>query len=244
VTLDRPTAGEVHLWWADLALDAATVALAAGALDADEVGRARRMHSRADADRLIARRAVLRCLLGDYLGLAPAEVVLAAAEHGKPFVVGGDLAVSFSASSSGATALYAFADAAPIGVDVECRPDGAWEQLPVRLFLAPDEDVRLQRIAPGRRSRRAAELWTLKEAIAKAVGTGLSLAPTGIELGDDSPAPPVHLTADWAPWASTAWTARIVEASDTRIAAVAVDGPWETTVARAWDGAALRDRLG
>jgi 4'-phosphopantetheinyl transferase len=222
---DAPAAGEVQLWWADLdALDPEVDSV----LAPDELERAGRMLR--GARRFAVRRAVLRLLLGEYGGADPAALRLDAGPHGKPSCPQApDLA--FNYSSSGPVAIYAFARGGRIGVDVEHRPDGAWEELPVRRYLSDRERAALG-TSPDELPPPAAAAWVAKEAVAKAVGAGLSRSPVGIELSGDRSHPAVSMVGPWAGEAGASWDVRLVHADARRVAAVATDGDWRRTLTR------------
>ena len=61
-----------------------------------------------------------------------------------------------------------------IGVDVQYPiPDELWTAVTERL-LTPDELAYIHDLAPTERAFALAEIWTRKEAVAKALGTGLT----------------------------------------------------------------------
>jgi 4'-phosphopantetheinyl transferase len=221
----------VHLWWLDVATVHPGEALAL--LDGAERERHARFRRERDRDRFAGRRALLRRVLGSYTGLAPGDVPIETTPEGRP-VCGALEALEFNCSSSGSLAVVALGPQARLGVDLEYRPDGAWEPFPVRRYLAEEEIAALAGLAAAEGIRRAAQAWTLKEAIAKAVGTGLSLPPAEIVLEGDLTRPSVRMLGPWEPYASEHWRAALVESDRTRVAAVAVDGAWEDTVARVW----------
>jgi len=124
---------------------------------------------------------LLRRVLAERLGVAPAELRFRRGERGKPELVGTELA--FNLSHAGELALIGIADRGAVGVDLErVRPlrrlgllaDGA---------LTEGERDSLQRggdeMAQARWFLRS---WTAKEAVAKAFGAGLSLAPQRLEV--------------------------------------------------------------
>lgn len=198
----EPRAGEVHLWWADL----------------DEVGGPE--DERPAARRRAARREVLRRLVGAYSGLAPRAIELEAGPHGKPTCPAApDLA--FNCSSSGPVALCAFGRDLCIGVDVEYRADGRFEEMPVRRYMTERE----------REAFDPVRTWVLKEAVAKAIGVGLDLPPFGIEVERLEPAPAVRLTGEWAEVGGARWHVRFV-GDERRVAALATDVPVELRARR------------
>ncbi|HKP90844.1 MAG TPA: 4'-phosphopantetheinyl transferase superfamily protein, partial [Thermoleophilaceae bacterium] len=165
-------------------------------------------------------RAVLRRLLARYTGLAPAAVPLRAGEHGKPGCpAASDL--GFNCASSGPVAVYAFGRGVRVGVDVEFRPDGRFEEMPVRRYMTDRE----------RESLDPVRTWVVKEAVAKGVGMGLDLPPFGIEVERLDPDPEVRLTGDWARVDTARWHVRLV-GDERRVAALATDAPVELSARR------------
>src|SRR3954453_3245278 len=102
--MEIPTRSDVHLWWASLA--AAATEDGASLLDEAEVARAATFTAAPDRDRFVARRALLRTVLGRYSGFPPAGLRLRAGADGKPECP--DLPeLAFNSSSSGSTAVVA-----------------------------------------------------------------------------------------------------------------------------------------
>ena len=137
--------------------------LAEWLLEADESKRREiSLMRQADKRRLrIAADHLCRTAAAEALGLSPAEVKFGKNEHGKPITDG----MEFNLSHSGDIAVCAVSDK-PIGIDIEAlreiRPDAA------KRFAAAEE---LEYI--GSDPRRLFEIWTLKEAYFKCVGTGI-----------------------------------------------------------------------
>ena len=164
------------VWIVDLAVDPAQLDRCAGVLDETERDRAARFLRPADRARYIASHAALRLILAGPLDLDPAEIRLATGAAGKPELAGSARgALDFNLSHSGQRALVGLAEAAAIGVDVELMrpiPDA----VPIaRAHFATDETATLAALPPDRVERAFFGLWTRKEAVVKALGTGLSL---------------------------------------------------------------------
>ncbi len=164
--------GEVHLWLADL--DATPDELQ-GWLSGEEQARAASFHQERDGRRSGSARAILRGLLGAYLGVPPGVVPLGRDASGKPRLLGGAQPLEFNLSHSSGRALYAFARGTPLGVDLE-GPEAAPPEprLLAAAYFHPDEVARLG-AGPGATQRFLA-LWTRKEAFGKARGDGLAAA--------------------------------------------------------------------
>lgn len=94
----------------------------------------------------------------------------------------------FSVSYSGAHLLVAVAHHGSVGVDLEVAPFGAFD-LPAlrRRMCTLAEAERASVLAPALRRRYLARLWTAKEAMTKASGTGLRTDFRTIEPAVDVP---------------------------------------------------------
>ncbi|WP_320774140.1 4'-phosphopantetheinyl transferase family protein [Streptomyces sp. CRN 30] len=149
-------------------------------LDAAERRRAAALRRPAERALYVAAHGALRRLLGDRLGVPPAEVELTrlpcpgcGGPHGRPAVAGsaGD-AVHFSLSHTAGLALVALA-ARPVGVDVERVPEPRLAEDAAR-SLHRAERAELALLSAGARPGAFARCWTRKEAYLKATGEGLS----------------------------------------------------------------------
>ncbi|MXW72249.1 MAG: 4'-phosphopantetheinyl transferase superfamily protein [Acidobacteria bacterium] len=129
-------------------------------------------------------RAALRINLCERLGCANDALSFGYLEHGKPFakVNGTPSPLSFNVSHSGSNGLIAFAEHDGLGVDLEERaPDRNFDGIGSSVY-GPAE----QRVLTAARGRRKADLfyrlWSLKEALIKALGTGFALNPSRFEV--------------------------------------------------------------
>ena len=103
--------------------------------------------------------------------------------HGKPFALvdGNPVPVSFNVSHSGVHGLIAFAERGRLGVDIEERRvpydvDGLAD-----MVFAPGEMADIARAPGQQKTDRFLTAWTTKEALLKALGTGLAADPRGLE---------------------------------------------------------------
>lgn len=146
-------------------------------LSPDEVRRADRFFFQRHRRRYVVARARLRQLLGERLGLAPQEIALVYGANGKPRLA--DEAMRFSVSHSGEIALFAFSKAREVGVDIEAlRPIDSADAIAAHIL-----SQRERRAYAAARDKVAAFLrfWTRKEALAKAIGDGLTIAPEKLD---------------------------------------------------------------
>lgn len=137
--------------------------------------------------RLCAAAALDACL--QTVGLRETDVTVATGEHGKPFLPAYP-DVHFSVSHSGNWAVCAL-DAEAVGIDVERLRAVRYKALAARHFTA-EENAWLAAQADERRA--FFRLWTAKESVLKAHGTGLSGGlSTPITCGERFAAPPWRL---------------------------------------------------
>jgi len=173
LTLSDPV---VHVWCAALDLPEQALQPLAALLSADERNRARTFRFERDRQRWIARRGLLRQLLGRYLEVNPAELRFVYGPRGKPALPAPEAPV-FNLSHSGGIALFAISAAGSVrlGVDVELiRSDLAHLPLAQRYF-SPAEQAALQALPKSQQLAAFFRCWTRKEAFVKALGEGLSV---------------------------------------------------------------------
>jgi phosphopantetheinyl transferase len=127
-------------------------------------------------------RALVRRLVAACEGCAPDAVTLARTQSGAPFLSGHQhLAVSWS--HSGPLALAACQRGGQIGVDIEGleRIPQGWRSM-LDLVAAPSEAGTLLALDDAVSRTGFLRLWTLKEAVLKARGTGFRADPRTILL--------------------------------------------------------------
>jgi 4'-phosphopantetheinyl transferase len=145
-------------------------------LSADEQDRASRFRFERDRRRFIVARARLRQLLAQRLGAAPESIHLAYGPQGKPALASrfASSGWRFNLSRRAELAFYAFSRASEVGVDVEpVQPLPEADALAAHAFSAEEERTYLA-FAPEARPLAFLRCWTRKEALAKALGVGLT----------------------------------------------------------------------
>jgi 4'-phosphopantetheinyl transferase len=157
-------------------------------LSVDERARQRSFVSPELRRRFGAARAGLRTLLGRHLDLDPRRLVFATNEFGKPRLAD-DGQVHFNLSHCEERAVLAISDAAEVGIDLERERPIEHVDL-ARRYFHPNEVTAIT-VSPDEAEQRRAFflVWTLKEAVVKALGTGLStpLDSFAVAIG---PSPP------------------------------------------------------
>ena len=162
-------------------IDPALAGPSTGVLTAEEEALAARFRFEKDAVHWRACRAALRQILGRASGIPASGVELLTAEFGKPFLGEPHGGLHFNLSHCEDLALVALSSDGPVGVDIE--PAGRAPSLLecVEVFCHSDEIAALP-VAEAPRAAALLEIWTGKEALLKALGTGLSLAPQTVAL--------------------------------------------------------------
>ncbi|MXW84966.1 MAG: 4'-phosphopantetheinyl transferase superfamily protein [Boseongicola sp. SB0673_bin_14] len=152
----------------------------------DEAERSRRrrfVHPRPGLEFTLCR-AALRSLLCRELGCSNDELSFGISKFGKPFarVNGVAAPINFNVSHSGRHGLIALAPKGRIGVDVEERSINRNLDVCIRLLFAPNERAEFEKVSTQDKVEQFYHLWTLKEALIKAVGTGLSIDTAKFEI--------------------------------------------------------------
>ncbi len=168
---DRPQA-IVEVWLTAVG-DSRAAEAGMARLGADEQARVPRFRFERDRTCFVNRRVFLREVLGRYLQADPGSLRFTTSGNGRPELVE-HKGLSFNASHSSTLAVVAVSRGPSVGVDIErlrAVPDG--------LGVADDlftthELASLRASIEAERSATFLRLWTRKEAVVKALGTGLS----------------------------------------------------------------------
>jgi 4'-phosphopantetheinyl transferase len=183
--------GIVDVWLESLVASDHLVNVFYGLLSEPEKQRCQLItHSRSCRQYVLAR-GQLRVLLGHYLQLAPELVQINCGDQGKPQVAG----LEFNLSHSGDLVAYAFSTV-PLGIDVEQQRDLDAAAL-VKRFFTPQEWQEWQKLPAAEQKRAFFQVWTIKEAYVKAIGTGLSQSLSTIPVQLSPPWQLGQAAADW-----------------------------------------------
>ncbi|MDR3439528.1 4'-phosphopantetheinyl transferase superfamily protein [Telmatospirillum sp.] len=178
---DDPTprilpAGHTHVWLAETAALQTPELLAAyqALLSPEECEQHRRFRFETNRHEYLVTRALVRWVLSFYRDVEPEAWRFERTSFGQPYVSAPTGTVPhFSLSNADGLVACAVSDDS-VGVDVEKTSRGAEVLDLASSVFSPAEQGDLMALAEDLRPLRAIQLWTLKEAYLKALGTGLS----------------------------------------------------------------------
>jgi 4'-phosphopantetheinyl transferase len=182
-----PTDNEIHVWHIDL--DAGRPSDFTSVLSRDEIARAERFAFAHHRDRFICGRYAMRCILSHLLGIVGSKVAIVYGPNGKPSLKpdsGGNTCVGFNMTHSEHLALLAIGGAHDIGIDIEILRAPQDIRALAKSVFSEQENAQFQALAPGSLVPAFFTCWTQKEAVLKALGTGLTLDANLIHVGLDS----------------------------------------------------------
>jgi 4'-phosphopantetheinyl transferase len=223
---------QIHIWRASLDLPADLAQHLHATLAADESQRAQRLHFDKDRTHFVAARGILRCILANYLGCAPQQVVFVYGKRGKPALSfeAHSSALCFNVSHSHGLALYAIAYQRDVGIDLErVRPNVDYKQIAQR-FFSPQEYAILRTLPASEQCHAFFACWTRKEAYIKAQGDGLwqSLDAFSVTLAPHEPAKLIQV--DGNPQQAARWSLHNLLPGPDYAAALAAEGhDWQGT---------------
>ncbi|HEY3886477.1 MAG TPA: 4'-phosphopantetheinyl transferase superfamily protein [Vicinamibacterales bacterium] len=187
-------------------LEPSAIAAAAAILSDSEKARAASFLRPQHRRDYIAAHALLRQALSRRFPLPAREWSFEVRPGGKPALAAPfaqTAGLSFNLAHTGGLVACIVADGVEAGIDVE-SVDRAGDSLAIaRRYFASNEHARLEKCAPEARARRFVELWTLKEAVLKATGAGITASLDGFSFETDDSlairfdAPAGERAADW-----------------------------------------------
>jgi 4'-phosphopantetheinyl transferase len=163
----------------------------------------------------------LRTILGAYVGADPGGMRLTTGSRGKPRLDPGSQEewLRFNLSHTHGQTLLALARDREVGIDVErIAPDRAISTIADELFSVR-EAAFLRSLPPPERIAGFFRLWTRKEAVLKALGTGLGLGP---------PLDEIDVRSRTVAAGGVVWTLRDLDVGSAYAAALAVEGTTAT----------------
>ena len=177
---------DVVVYEVDVSEDDPREALAARMLDEEESERSQSFVFPGPRRRFVLCRAALRSILCLRIGCSNNDLKFGATDQEKPYALvrNEPIEFGFNVSHSGDYGLIAIGEAPALGVDVEFRRHHRNLDLLVSTVLSPDEKTQIASVSDlGEKNSLFFDFWTVKEAVLKAVGIGMSgPEPSEIEV--------------------------------------------------------------
>ncbi len=132
-------------------------------------------------------RAALRAILCNRIDCRNDQLSFGLSSYGKPFAVvsGARSPVSFNVSHSVSHGLVALAPGGRIGVDIEERVPKRNLDVLIEAVMGPEERADLDALRGAEKLRLFYRIWTFKEALIKALGTGFSTDVSQFQVPPD-----------------------------------------------------------
>jgi 4'-phosphopantetheinyl transferase len=201
-------------------VSAAAIGTMLALLSDDERSRYDALGFAADKRDYVTAHALLRLTLGACLQMSPDRLRFGADDRGKPMLLlpAGKRAPSFSLSHARGLVTCAIASEGVVGVDAEPIDASFDTAVLARRFFAADEAETLDACSHDERTTRFFKLWTLKEALLKALGTGLGLPLNCVSF--DPRRDGIRVT-EHPPLRPREWTSAVMELHGSHMLAVA-----------------------
>ncbi len=198
-----PKPNQVHVWLFDLGNPSQELLDWEWILSEQEIIRSKRYRFERDRLRFVARRGILRMLLGKYLGLAPVEIAYHTNPYGKLSLPSHPL--QFNLSSCQNRVIFAFTLEKKIGVDLERIHSFPELDRMAEHWFSAAERASLFALAPELQIEAFFHIWTQKEAFLKAHGKGLSLPLQNFSVSVDPNLPGGLLSIEQGEENITSW---------------------------------------
>ena len=175
-----------------------------GVLDTTERTRLERLVHPGDRAAFLVAHAMLRLVLSGHVDLAPGAWQFSLAPSGKPELAASlqPCGLAFSISHTRSIVACVVSRTGQVGIDVEEIASGPPETVLIETCCAGSERALLARTSGALRPLAFAQLWTMKEAVVKALGAGLDLPLQRVECTLD---PPRLLSLGGSESAAAAW---------------------------------------
>ena len=166
-----------------------------------------------------------RMLLGELVGADSNALEFDRGPKGKPYLGGAfaDRGIQFNMTHTSHLTLIAVTRNREVGVDVErIRENLQWEKL-ARRYFSPLEYERYSTLPQAVRLRTFFTCWTRKEAVLKAIGTGLGGGLASFDVSVDPDAPPRLIANRWQGRFHGDWTVTQLEPGDEYVATLVAE---------------------
>ncbi|WP_299767290.1 4'-phosphopantetheinyl transferase superfamily protein [uncultured Dokdonia sp.] len=214
---------QLHLWSVCKNMHEDRISTYWDILNATERERALKFRFQKDRSCFIIARGVLRMLLGNYLGIAPAHIEFQFGPNGKPYVIHSN-DIKFNISHSGDTIILGFIKKHRIGVDVEYTKREVDVKKIAEHFFSEEEVRSLFALDQDYHTQAFYNCWTRKEAFIKAVGSGLAFPLDQFVVSLESTKEATLIDTKWDKEEKEKWMLHAIEPRKDYIGAVSVKG--------------------
>lgn len=174
------TEKNIHLWLIDLSKKNLTPDTMKSVLDSKELNKVDGFNTTSEKESYLYFRAFLRIILSKYLEIKPKDVVINIGKRGKPFVQ--DSEIKFNISHKKNVAVVAVAKNCEIGVDIEdLEKKFDYNKIVKRFFLTEEKEF-LRGADNQERWNKFLRIWTLREAVVKALGKSMALSINKVSI--------------------------------------------------------------
>jgi 4'-phosphopantetheinyl transferase len=219
------SAEQVDVWRISTSLHDHGLAEFYSVLAPEQRTRAERMRVSEKRKQYVVAHGLTRMLIGQRVGADPRALEFHRGPKGKPYL-GGDFAgagIQFNMTHTSHMALVALALNREIGIDIErLRENLQWEKLAQRYF-SPLEYSGYSTLPEADRLRGFFTCWTRKEAVLKAIGTGLGGGLASFDVSVDPDASPALLDNRWDGRFHGNWTLHQIQPGPGYVATLAAE---------------------
>lgn len=136
-------------------------------------------HNKSLSNRYIISHSIIKCILSYYLQQSPKEIKFIKNEYGKPFLNHSN--IQFNISHSNNMIYYIIGFNNKVGVDIEFN-DYIVDIIELSKIVLTNKEIEtLNTLSPQKQIKLFYDIWTIKEALVKAIGEGLTYPIFNIE---------------------------------------------------------------
>jgi 4'-phosphopantetheinyl transferase len=163
---------EIHIWTQSTDISSHQAMLLSSILSVEEESRAQQFHHIPAKQRFMMSRYYLRQIAALYLNKPPHAIKIAYSSHKKPFLCEENTDIQFNLSHSDQQIVFAFVQHHAVGIDIEKIKPIHCDKIVTR-FFSQTEIADFIALPLDKKIAAFYCLWTRKEALLKAMGTGL-----------------------------------------------------------------------
>ncbi len=220
----------IDIWKVNLKKEDRNIFLHAQYLSSEEHARAEKYVNGKKSREFIITRSVLRNVLGHVLSVNPKHLLFDYTNVGMPVLPtrSGHPEICFNVSHSYDIALIAISIEQAVGIDIEkIRDDIDYEAMSKR-FFSDNEYHNIMKYEGKERTHAFFATWTRKEAIVKAMGTGIASGLKSFDVSVDPSAPAALMETRWDDDLNSTWILNTIDADDDYFACLANSGEDKT----------------